>query len=237
MKRTLIALAALLTSAALSHGGAPVALFDQAHGQRFTIEKTGELNLGGLAQLFRDAGFEVRSTDATLTAQNLAGVKALISSGGFVPFSKEEAAAVRTFVEGGGSAVILMHIAPTYQDLALKFGVNATSGVLRETRNVIEINSLDFDVKDLTPGTLFNGLDSFTVRGAWGVVPVGEGAVSLARTSEGAWIDLNRNNVRDEAREPQVAFGVVALTGAGKGRFLASATTRSSRTGSSSATI
>lgn len=220
MKRVLTVLAALLLLAAYSHGAAPVALFDQAHGQRFVIEKSGELDLGALAQVFKGAGFEVRSTDKPLTAATLSGVKVLISSGGFVPFTKAETDALKSYVRGGGNAVVLMHIAPTYQDLLVAFGIAPTSGVIHETQNVLEINSIDFDVKDLTPAPLFEGLDSFSVHGGWGIVPFGNTSSVIAQTSPGAWVDLNRNNLRDEGKEPVTTLGVVTLTSEGTGKLL-----------------
>lgn len=63
MHRLVVALVAALPlfSVHPAHGGTtPVALFDQGHGQRFLVEGKGQLDLTGLADVFREAGYEVR---------------------------------------------------------------------------------------------------------------------------------------------------------------------------------
>jgi len=212
-----VLLTVLTTTCALA--AQPVALFDQAHGQRFVIEKSGELNLGALASALASAGFQVRSTDKPLTAQSLTGVKALITSGGFVPFSAQENEAVGNFLKGGGNLAVMLHIAPSYETLLTSLGITASSGVVHETENVEAINSLDFKVADLDRHPLFDGIGYFSIYGGWAIVDHADTALIVARTSKAAWIDLNRNKVRDERIEPLTMLGMCAVGTIGSGRF------------------
>lgn len=213
----ILAVMAVFT-AAVSFAAKPVVLFDQAHGQRFVVDVPGDLNLNALAGVMRDAGFEVKTTASPLDAGTLAGVKAVISSGGFVPFSAGEIEALSGFLNNGGSLAVMLHIAPTYESLLRHFRVGATSGVLRETENVVGVNSLDFNVVNFAPHPLTDGLDSFAVHGGWGVVALG-GLKVVAKTSLSTWIDLNRNNLRDPSAEPFTAMGVAVAGEVGKGKL------------------
>ena len=69
-------------------------LFDQGHGQRFLIERGGDLDLSLFAGTFRDRGAEVSTSSAPLTEKLLHGVDVLVISGPFRPFTPEEIEAV-----------------------------------------------------------------------------------------------------------------------------------------------
>ncbi len=62
----------------------PVVLFDQGHGQTFVIEKSSDLHLSGLANLFREAGFKVKTGRQTITSDILSDVDGLVISGPFI---------------------------------------------------------------------------------------------------------------------------------------------------------
>lgn len=215
-----IALATLLLGTA-AFAAQPVALFDQGHGQRFLIEKTGELNLGGLAATFRSAGYEVRSIASPITAEALSGVSVVVSSGCLVPYKPEEVDALRKFVNAGGGLSVMMHIAPTYEGLLSAFGIVGSSGVVHETENVEAINSLDFTVKNFTSHPLFAGVSGVKFYGSWAVAGVKGGAEVIAKTSKGGWIDLNRNKLRDDKVEPLGELGLIAVANPGSGRVAA----------------
>lgn len=220
LMRFVAALSILLAGSA-AFAAQPVALFDQGHGQRFLIEKTGELNLGGLAEAFRGAGYEVRSTAAPLTADALSGISVVVSSGCLVPYKPEEVDALKKFVNAGGGLSAMMHIAPTYEGLLTAFGIVGSSGVVHETENVEAINSLDFVARDLSAHPLFEGVAGVNFYGSWAVAGVKGGAEVIARTSKGGWIDLNRNKVRDEKVEPLGQLGLIAVASSGSGRVVA----------------
>lgn len=221
MKLKILALAlaaALVSTIAVA---APVALFDQAHGQRFLIDKSGELSLGGLAQAFRAAGFEVKPTSEPFTPESLKGVAVVVSSGSLAPFKATEIDALKKFVAEGGKLSVMMHISPTYEALLIPFGIAGSPGVVHETENVEQINSLDFTAKDLAKHPLFEGVEGVKFYGSWAVAGVAGKTEALAKTSKNAWMDLNRNKVRDEKYEPLIAFGLIVAAEIEKGRVIA----------------
>lgn len=213
----LLLLAALLPAAALA--APPVVLFDEGHGQMFFVEQQGPLQLSGLADLFRQAGCEVRTSQGPLTDAALAGVAALVSSGPFAPFAAEEAAAVQRFVERGGRLALLLHIGPPAAGLLAQFGVSHSNGVIREQLNVLHDQPLDFWVGDLEPHPLFAGIDRFALFGSWALINEGSGVRVIARTSPRAWVDLNRDEKPGEGDAVQ-AFGVAVAGERGEGSFV-----------------
>lgn len=216
---TFLTLAVFLLSPALSFGG-PVALFEQAHDQRFVIEGTGELDLGTLAGVFEDAGFEVRSTTEPITSEALQGVTALISSGSFKPFSTAEIEAVSKFIEGGGSFSMMLHIPMTYQGLLDSLGVVASSGVVNDDENPIDGKTQNFKIVNFSKHPLIDGLDSFNVYGGWALLGRDMDVRTVAYTSKKGWIDMNRDRVRDPRGEPLHAFNLVVAAEKGEGRFV-----------------
>jgi hypothetical protein len=53
----MLVMALFLAAGAAWGDGKPVVLFDQGHGQKFLIEDAGQLQLVGLAGIFRSQGF------------------------------------------------------------------------------------------------------------------------------------------------------------------------------------
>jgi len=196
----------------------PVVLFDQGHGQRFVIEKQDELQLSGLAGIFRERGCEVRSSDGKITATTLDGVDILVSSGLFVPYDDEELNTIKNFLEQGGALSVMLHIAPTYGNLFNVLGVAASQGVLNETENLIGGNPLDFQVKNLSKHPLLDGLEQFNLYGGWALMNRGANAKTIAYTSRQSWVDGNRDRQRNP-NEPLHVYGVIVAGTKGKGRF------------------
>lgn len=199
----------------------PVALFDQGHGQRFTIEGTEELDLGGLAAIFRQAGFDVRITYGQLTPEILADVDAVVTSGGFQPFTTEEVVDLLTFMRRGGSLAVMLHIAPTYQHLLEGMGVRASAGVIHESEGMVGNMGLDFKVDKITPGhPLFDGLEGFDIYGGWALLPMRRGVEVIAVTSDKAWLDMDRDRRRNEEAEPMQRFAVAVASREGEGKYV-----------------
>ncbi|HKJ05647.1 MAG TPA: DUF4350 domain-containing protein [Geopsychrobacteraceae bacterium] len=199
---------------------APRVLFDQSHGQAFTIEKEGELQLSRLAEQFRSQGWQVSSTTNPLTRQTLADVDALIISGAFKPLSEAELNAVGRFLLNGGRMAVMLHIAPPLVPLLGKLGVASANGVVREgeTTLILDGEALNFRVNKLEKHPLTSGLTEFSLYGGWPLLPTAEHARTIARTSPTAWVDLNKDRIlspRDAVRE----FGVVIAGTVGKGEF------------------
>jgi hypothetical protein len=196
----------------------PVVLFDQGHGQAFVIEESGDLQLSGLAGLFREAGFEVKAGRQAITAEILSGVDCLIISGPFRPFTIEEAVIIRNFIEHGGYVSVMIHITPTVMNLLKEFRVMSTNGPVNEVENVIGGEGKNFTVSSLVPHPLTKGLSRFSVYGVWGLKPELGSAKIIAKTSPKAWIDLNidgKFSTGDTAEE----FGVIIAGSLGKGEF------------------
>jgi hypothetical protein len=218
-----LALVTMLFSMAFSNliFAAPIkVLFDQGHGQAFTIEKDGDLQLGHLAGRLRDNGWQVVATRDSLTPELLNGVNALIISGAFKPFSENEIKAIGSFIYDGGRLVVLLHIAPPLIPLLSKLGVTAANGVVREwdKSKIIHGEPLYFRVSNLKEHPINKGLSYFSVYGAWPLLPIREGVTTIASTSPMAWVDLNNDHMlsnKDAVQE----FGVLVTGDIGKGEF------------------
>ena len=198
--------------------GRPLVLFDQGHGQAFVIEETGDLQLSGLAGLFRDAGFEVKASKQTITPQLLSGVDCLVISGPFVPFTAEEAENIKQFVEQGGFVTVMIHITPTVMNLLGKLDIASTNGALNEIDNVLGGAGKDFAVTRLEQHPITNGLSRFSVYGAWGLKPKHDNAKIIAKTGPKSWVDLNRDGKFDPG-DGSGEFGIIVAGSLGKGGY------------------
>lgn len=218
---TLLLFTALLFFApdALSHPQSPVILFDEGHGMHFIIGKDGPLDLSQLADLIRQQGAVVAGGREKLTGSSLADKKALIISGPFTPYSKEEIEALVNFVLEGGKLAIMLHIPMPVYSLLLRFNVLASKGVIRERNNIIEHKDVYFQTNALFPHMLTGDLKRFSLYGAWGLLNTKPNVHILAETSPQAWIDLNGNNRKDKTERAQ-SFAMVVAGRLGKGEYL-----------------
>jgi hypothetical protein len=195
-------------------------LFDQGHGQAFTIEKDGDLQLSKFAGIISGKGCQVIATRAPLTPQVLKDVNALIISGAFKPLSENETKAIGDFLDNGGRLVVLLHIAPPLVPLLNALGVASANGVVREGDKslIIDGEPLYFKVSTLKEHPLTRSLSYFTLYGGWPLFPVQKGVSTIASTSSMAWVDLNRDQSLSH-KEPVQAFGVLVIGKVGKGEF------------------
>ncbi|PLX41080.1 MAG: DUF4350 domain-containing protein [Deltaproteobacteria bacterium] len=217
-----LAAAIFLTIAIISTAYAqkPLLLFDEGHGQRFTIDGGGgDLSLSAVAEVFSEAGFDVRAIKGKVTSESLKGVKALVTSGAFVPYAPDELKAINGFLEEGGSLALMLHISPTVRNLMDILGVVPSNGVLKEGGEIIGGKDIDFKITNLEPHPLTQGLEYFSLYGGWALLPNAEGVVPIAATGESAWIDLNRNTVRD-SDEVTMKLDVAVAGTRGRGRFV-----------------
>jgi hypothetical protein len=209
----------LLISTMHAHAGTKV-LFDQGHGQRFLIERGGDLDLSLLAGTFQDLGQDVSTSSAPLTGKLLAGVDVLLISGSFKPYTQEEIDAVSRFIERGGAVCITIHIAPPLSELLFRLGVDHSNSVIHEEENVLDGDPIRFNVTRLDSHPLFQGISKFSLHGVWALLESRTANVrSIARTSPTSWIDLNRNGTFDQ-RDARQAFTVAVAGEAGKGRYV-----------------
>jgi hypothetical protein len=172
---------------------APTVVFDQGHGQRFTVSDPGELQLSKLANTLQASKIAVTPVATPLSDDTLKGASGLVISGAFKPLQPEEVEAVTRFVQNGGRLSIMLHIAPPLDNLLTRLGLDYSNSVLHERRNVID-KDLNFRVTDLSDSPLFSGINSFSAYGVWALKP---GALSgaIARTSPEAWVDLKGDNI------------------------------------------
>jgi hypothetical protein len=213
-----VILAGFLLPMAAFAGPKPVALFDNGHGERFLIADKGDLQLSSLADVLREAGFELRETSVPFTDASLAGADALVVSGPFGSITPAEADAVARFVGRGGSIAIMLHIAEPALPLLHRLGVAASNGVIHERRNVIGGKDTDFRLLDLAPHPLTAGVESFSARGVWAVTGISEGAPVIARTMPEAWVDLDGDG-KLSALDAVQSLGVAIAGNIGKGHF------------------
>ncbi|MGD0585209.1 MAG: DUF4350 domain-containing protein [Oryzomonas sp.] len=196
---------------------APTVVFDQGHGQRFTVSDPGELQLSKLADTLRASKITITPVATPLSDDTLKSAAGLVISGAFKPLQPEEVDAVARFVQNGGRLAIMLHIAPPLDNLLTRLGVDYSNSVLHERRNVID-NDLNFRVTDLSASPLFSGITSFSAYGVWALKP-GTSSSAIARTSPEAWVDLKGDNILSEG-DAVGAFAVVVMGSLGKGDFV-----------------
>lgn len=217
--RTFLLLLVVFSTAIAQSFSSPVVLFDESHRQQFTIGKNGPLDLSALSELYETKGLVVRSELSPLTDDTLNVVDVLVISGPFVPLSTDEIKAVSKFVENGGGLAMMLHIAPPLGDLLHRLDVDFTNGTLREVKQVIGDNPLDFKVNDFADHPVMVGLESFSLYGSWALRGTAPHVVSLAQTSKHGWVDLDRDNRPSQADAMQ-QFSVMVAGELGQGRYV-----------------
>ena len=220
MRSILVFLLLSLTFSHLSFAASGKVLFDQGHGQVFTIEEDGDLQLSKLAGVLRNSGWQVDATRESLTPQLLNGVDALIISGAFKPFTANEIKAITSFLDNGGRLAVLLHIAPPLVSLLVELGVASANGVVREwdQSKIIDGESLYFKVTNLKEHPLNKGLTYFSLYGGWPLQPIRESVNTIASTTPMAWVDLNNDHLLS-SKDAVQEFGVVVTGNIGKGEF------------------
>ena len=196
----------------------PLALFDQAHGQAFLVEKNRPLDLSGLAGIFTEQGARVRTSSEKILPATLTNVDILIISGPFAPIEDDEIEAIIKFIEQGGRLAVMVHIGPPVIRLLLRLGVSISSAAVYEQNAIIGENPLDFMVSDLSSHPLTSGLDGFNVFGSWALLGIKNHVETIARTGKDAWVDLNGNKILNE-KDARQSFALIVAGRLGLGQF------------------
>lgn len=213
---TAVFLTLLCTAPALA---APVALFDQGHGERFRIDGYAPLDLSQLAAAFTGAGVSVRTGEEPFSEQALTGVDILVVSGPFKPLAAAEIDAVDRFLARGGRLLLTLHVAPTAAGLLERLGLAHSNGVIRDAAPVPGGTPVDFRVSRFAAHPVTAGLEGFNLYGCWALaVEPGKG-IAIATTSPHAWVDLNRDKQLGQGDAVQ-AFAVAVAGERGPGRFV-----------------
>jgi hypothetical protein len=194
-------------------------IFDQGHGQKFVIEKEGELQLSGLSGLLKQKGYGVKIDIGQINDAALNTADALVISGAFQPLSPEEINAVLRFIGRGGKLCVMLHIPQPLTGLMSRLKVYASNGVIQEHDNMINNSPLDFYITNMAKHKITKGLKKIGVHGAWALMTESSTARIIARTGPKAWIDLNGDGQfnGNDARQP---FGVIIAGTLGKGSFV-----------------
>lgn len=214
----------LLSRPALAQNGGegdaalPFVLFDQAHNQRFLIEEEGPLHLSRLAVVFKENGFQIRSSKDPLSDTLLQGVSAVVISGPFQPLLESEVATLSRFLANGGRLAVMLHIGSPFRGLLEKLDVDFTNFVLHETSVAINGDSLNFRVVDLSPSPLFEGVATVSFYGAWALMNTSEKSAIVARTTDKAWLDVD-NDKNLSKGDAVGSFGLIVTGRHGKGAF------------------
>lgn len=220
MKQILVPTVLLLMTVLVSCTSDPKqVLFDQGHGQAFTVEQEGPLHLGEFSAIIAKSGLIIRSVSSELTADQFIDVDGLIISGPFKPYSKAEISAVTDFINRGGRVVIMLHVAQPMWNLLDKLGVDVANGVLREQSNLMDALPTNFNVVDFSAHTITHGLSTFDLYGGWPLRPAEEHVRTIARSSDKAWVDLNRDEILNQGDVVQ-QFGIIVTGTIGKGEFV-----------------
>lgn len=196
-----------------------VVLFDEGHGQRFLTGQKGPLDLSDLSLFFEGVGTKVDVNTGPLTEAKLAGVNAVVISGAFKPFTPTEIRVITDFISQGGRLCVMLHIGFPVAELLKELNIVVSNGVVHEQENLIQQKDIDFYVSAAGKHELVAGLKKFKVLGGWALMSENGSAMQIAKTSENAWVDLNRNNNRDANEKPQ-SFSLALAGRLGKGEFV-----------------
>jgi hypothetical protein len=196
-----------------------VVMFDQGHGQKFLIEKEGDLQLSKLARLFKDEGYTVKSGTGLIGDETLKGVNVLIISGAFAPVSPAEIDAVMRFLDRGGRLCIMLHIPQPVVGLMSRLQIFTSNGVILEKENLIDNQPKDFFIVKMEQHPITKGIQKFAIHGGWALISDGNQGKIIARTSRKAWIDLNRDG-KFNSSDAQQSFGVAVAGTYGKGAYV-----------------
>jgi len=194
-------------------------IFDQGHGQKFVIEKEGDLQLSGFSGLLKKEGYDVKVNAVRINDAALNTADVLLISGAFQPFSPEEINAIIRFLERGGKLCVMLHIPQPLTGLMNRLKVYASNGVIQEQENTINNAPKEFFITDMEKHEITKGLKKIGVHGAWALMTESTTAQIIARTGPKAWIDLNGDGKFNETDARQ-SFGVVIAGALGKGRYI-----------------
>jgi hypothetical protein len=169
-----------------------------------------------LADSLRNSGYVVEELPRTLTITGtlLPSYDIVMRVTGFGTYTQPELSAYQAYVNDGGKLLLLgdhmMHLPA--DGLALSFGIRF-AGITRGENRITTFapHRVTADVEPLIYGV------------GSGIVAQPPGATILARLSEGSYLDLNKNNVRDSTDTPAPA--VLGVMPYGKGRIVFSGDT------------
>jgi hypothetical protein len=194
-------------------------IFDEGHGQKFVIEKEGDLQLSRLSGLLKGKGFDIKANAGSINNAALKTADVLIISGAFRPLSAEEINSILRFVERGGKLCVMLHIPQPLTGLMSRLKVYASNGVIQEQENTINNEPRNFYITNMGKHKITRGLKKIGVYGAWALMTESPTAQIIGRTGPKAWIDLNGDG-RFNTTDARQSFGVIIAGTLGKGKYV-----------------
>ncbi len=193
----------------------PVVLVDYSHGEIFMPLDVRPYGYGKFNKLFEKSGFKLKILDKKVSEDNLKKAQVYLIAGSMKEFSDDEIRAIEDFVSQGGKLIVLIHIYPVQKKLLDEFGVDVL-GVVAEEENLG--NPLDFTATRIENSPITAGVKELNFYGAW-AISLNSSGKALVLTSDKAWVDYNRNGIRDDG-EPTGTFSLVQLVRHGRGYVL-----------------
>jgi len=195
-------------AAPVEHGPYRVA-FDMAHNEIFSPENTGRLHYSSFYEGFKKAGAVTSVNMRTISPEVLKDLDAYVIAGPASPLITPEILSLKGFVRDGGSLLVLLHISSPVARLTEAFGIVVSNFVVSEEKNTIEGKSQDFYITNIADSPVTKGLKKIAVYGTWALLP-DDTTKAVARTSDKAWADINRNRTKDKG-EPTDSFTIIAV--------------------------
>lgn len=197
----------------------PTVIFDQGHGQKFLVEREGDLQLSKLSVFFKNEGYSIKTATGLITDETLKGVNILVISGAFSPFNPTEIDAIIRFLDAGGGLCIMLHIPQPVAGLMNRLQIFASNGVILEKEHLIKNEPKDFFLTKMEQHPITKGIQKIGVHGAWALISDSNQGKIIARTSPQAWIDLNRDG-KFNSTDAKQSFGVIIAGTYGKGKYV-----------------
>lgn len=191
--------------------------FDLSHEEIFSPLKEGPVDYSTFYDRLKKGGSLVTINTSPVESLALTGLDVYIVAGPMREFDDEEVKALTGFVEEGGSLLVLLHISSPVARLTEAFGVIVSNYVVSEAENTLG-ESQNFLLKRFSKHPVTEGLKKVAVYGSWGLLAEGPASV-VARTSDKAWADMDRDRLFDEG-EPRSSFGIIAASKFGAGKVV-----------------
>ena len=196
----------------------PKTVFDLPHGQVGSPAQSGPLNYSLFYETVLSTGGNVELNLTPVSPQVLTGVRTYIIAGAERPFSADEVSAIMDFVLNGGNLFVLVRSSGPVAELTNSFGIAVSNFKIHEKSGNIGGDSENFYVSNFWPHPVTDGLGRISVYGAWAVLAEKD-SIAIAVTSGYAWADIDEDCSQGPS-DPVQAFGVVAVTEAGRGKVV-----------------
>jgi hypothetical protein len=220
----------------------PIVLFEEAHGEPFSIskERVGELNqlqpcrdnndFSGFADALSHMGYSVERLDAReLNSSILARGSILVIADPTAGFSASEVLAIENFVKDGGSLLLVgdrfmgEQYTPTIDDIASRFGVIFLRGTIMSPRvewyERAPFRDQEFHTTNLATHSITTGCSSLLFSWSTALNLTSDWRV-IVWTENDTWLDMDFDWAQNPS-EPRGPLPLLAIRSFGFGRVAA----------------